>query len=38
MCGLFLCEIIKGFHHYHFSYFYFFSQFFRLLGWFWELF
>lgn len=24
MCGLFLCEIIKGFHHYHFSYFDFF--------------
>ena len=36
MCGLFLCEIIKGFHHYHFSYFYFFSQFFQLLGWFLE--
>ena len=37
MCGLFLCEIIKGFHHYHFSYFYFFSQFFRLLGWFYNI-
>ena len=24
MCGLFCVKIIKGFHHYHFSYFYFF--------------
>ena len=50
MCGLFLCEIIKGFHHYaiiliflscfgiYSDFSYFFSQFFRLQGWFWELF
>ena len=50
MCGLFLCEIIKGFHHYariliflscfgiYSDFSYFFSQFFRLLGWIWELF
>lgn len=43
MCGLFLCEIIKGFHHYariliflscfgiYSDFSYFFSQFFRLL-------
>lgn len=46
MCGLFLCEIIKGFHHYariliflscfgiYSDFSYFFSQFFQLLGWF----
>ena len=50
MCGLFLCEIIKGFHHYariliflscfgiYSDFSYFFSQFFWLLGWIWELF
>ena len=50
MCGLFLCEIIKGFHHYariliflscfgiYSDFSYFFSQLFRLLGWIWELF
>ena len=50
MCGLFLCEIIKGFQHYariliflscfgiYSDFSYFFSQFFRLLGWIWELF
>ena len=50
MCGLFLCEIIKGFHHYariliflscfgiYSGFSYFFLQFFRLMGWFWELF
>ena len=48
MCGLFLCEIIKGFHHYariliflscfgiYSDFSYFFSQFFQLLGWFLE--
>jgi hypothetical protein len=47
MCGLFLCEIIKGFHHYariliflscfgiYSGFSYFFLQFFRLMGWFW---
>ena len=41
MCGLFLCEIIKGFGRCFgnfCSFSYFFSQLFRLLGWFWELF
>lgn len=50
MCGLFLREIIKGFHHYariliflscfgiYSGFSYFFLQFFRLMGWFWELF
>ena len=50
MCGLFLCEIIKGFQHYariliflscfgiYSDFSYFFSQLFRLLGWIWELF
>ena len=50
MCGLFLCEIIKGFQHYariliflscigiYSDFSYFFSQFFWLLGWIWELF
>ena len=50
MCGLFLCEIIKGFQHYariliFLSCFgiysdcsYFFAQLFWLLGWIWELF